>query len=62
MKSKVECQSWEEWEDELSRYAGELVGDEEGMILSLPSKVLRMRESEGRRYVRDLVEQDQETG
>lgn len=62
MKSKAECQSWEEWEAELSRYAGELVGDEESMILSLPSKVLRIRESEGRRYVRDLVEQDQETG
>lgn len=61
MKSKNECKSWDEWELELSRYAGELVGDEESMMLglgALPSKVLMMPDEEGREYVRDMMVHD----
>lgn len=59
MKSKNEYKSWDEWEVELSRYAGELVGDEESMmVMSLPSRVLMMPDEEAREYVRDMMAHD----
>ncbi len=54
VKSKAECQSWQEWEGELSRYAGSLLGCDD-YYMGLPSKVLLMPEEEGREYVRDML-------
>lgn len=54
-KVKDDCKTWQDWEDELSRYVGELVGDEQSVMLGLPSKVLMMPDEEAREYVRDLM-------
>lgn len=57
-KVKDDCKTWQEWEEELSRYAGELVGDENSVMLGLPSKVLMMPDEEAREYVRDMMVHD----